>query len=64
MLCTGFACEEFREFTSCNDIHHTFTSPYHPAANRLAERSVQVVKRAIKRRGRHNGTFEQVSRAL
>ena len=44
---TGFACEEFREFTSCNGIHHTFTSPYHPAANGLAECSVQVVKRAL-----------------
>ena len=44
---TGFACEEFRELTSCNGIHHTFTSQYQPAANGLAERSVQVVKRAL-----------------
>ncbi len=45
---SGFASGEFREFTVTNGINHTFTAPYHPTANGLAERSVQIIKKALK----------------
>ena len=40
----GFAS---KEFTRSQGIHHTFTSPYHPVANDLAEHAVQIIKKAL-----------------
>ena len=39
--------KEFQTLTKEYRIKHTTTSPYHPQANGLAERSVQTVKRLL-----------------
>ena len=41
--------EEFREFTSANDIRHIFVEPYHPSSNGLAEKAVQSFRKGMKR---------------
>ncbi len=46
---TGFANDEFQTFTKAHGILHTFTSPYHPSSNGMAERSVQTMKQALKK---------------
>lgn len=42
-----FTSEDFHKFTSQNGIKHTRVPPYHPASNGAAERSVQIVKKAL-----------------
>ena len=44
-----FTSECFREFMNMNGIVHKLTPPYHPASNGAAERSVQIVKSALKK---------------
>ena len=46
---TGFVSQEFEEFLRKNRIHHTTSAPYHPASNGLAERTVQIVKKGLKK---------------
>jgi hypothetical protein len=51
---TQFTSVEFQTFLALNDIHHTKTSPGHPATNGLAERYVGEFKDKIKKIG-HTG---------
>ena len=46
---TCFTSAEFQDFTQGNGIRHNKTSPYHPASNGLAERSVQTLKEYLKK---------------
>ena len=46
---TCFISSEFEAFLTGNGIKHITTAPYHPSSNRLAERSVQIVKTGLKR---------------
>ena len=39
-----YTSQEFRKFARDWNFHHVTTSPYHPQANRLAEKKVQTVK--------------------
>lgn len=42
-----FSSKEFEAFMMRNGIKHTRVAPYHPSTNGAAERSVQIVKRAL-----------------
>lgn len=44
-----FTSREFKEFMGRNGVRHIRGAPYHPETNGLAERMVQVVKRALKK---------------
>ncbi|XP_048247554.1 uncharacterized protein K02A2.6-like [Haliotis rufescens] len=46
---TCFTSDEFAIFIKRNGIQHICTSPYHPASNGLAERSVQTFKQGFKK---------------
>ena len=43
-----FSSDFFQEFCSRNGIKHTFSAPYHPSTNGLAERFMQSMKKALK----------------
>ena len=40
---------DFINFTKMNGIEHTLTPPNHPASNGAAERSVQILKQALRK---------------
>ena len=44
-----FVGAEFEEFLASNGIKHITSAPYHPSSNGLAERSVQIVKKGLKK---------------
>ena len=46
---TPFTSSEFEIFIVNNGIRHVTSSPYHPASNGLAERSVQTFKEHMKK---------------
>ena len=43
-----FSSEEFAAFCKGNGVKHIRCAPYHPASNGIAERFVQILKRAMK----------------
>ena len=49
-----FTSEEFAQFMRGNGIKHILCAPYHPSSNGLAERFVQIFKRAM-RAGERDG---------
>ena len=58
-----FTSGEFEAFLKNNGIVHIRVSPYHPSSNGLAERAVQIFKKAIERQ--REGTIEtKLSRLL
>lgn len=44
-----FSSDEFNQFLTNNGVEHLFSAPYHPASNGLAENSVKILKRVIKK---------------
>lgn len=50
-----FVSSKFETFLKVNGIRHVTTAPYYPASNRLAERTVQIVKAGLMRN--QEGTF-------
>ena len=44
-----FVSHDFSNFMKMNGIKHTLTPPYHPASNGAAERSVQILKQALRK---------------
>ena len=45
----SFISNEFKVFNERNGIKHIFTAYYHPSSNGMTERSVQILKNAIKK---------------
>ena len=43
-----YTSQEFEEFTSTYDFHHTTSSPYFPRSNGMAERGVRTAKQLLK----------------
>jgi len=44
-----FTAAEYKEFSRAWGFEHITLSPYHPQANGLAEKSVQIIKHLLKR---------------
>ena len=44
-----FVSHDFTNFMKMNGIKHTLSPPYHPASNGAAERSVQILKQALRK---------------
>ena len=44
-----FVSHDFTNFKKMNGIKHTITPPYHPAPNGAAERSVEILKQALRK---------------
>ena len=59
---TCFVSTEFEAFLQRNGIKHLTSAPYHPSSNGLAERSVQIVKKGLKKitRGSFRARLAQV----
>ena len=44
-----FISEDFQQFLKSNGIKQITSAPYHPSTNSLAEKAVQIVKKALKK---------------
>ena len=49
-----FTSSVFKSFLKNNGVKQTLSPPYHPASNRAAERSVQILKRSLERQVLHS----------
>ena len=45
---TSFTSEKFKQFVTRNGIKYTFSAPYHPSTNGLAERAVRTFKQGLR----------------
>ena len=54
-----FTAEEFVDFMKGNRIKHIRSAPYHPSTNGLAERFVQIFKRAMQASEQSGRSFNQ-----
>lgn len=54
---TTFTSDKFKEFLSRNGIKQTFSAPYHPSSNDLAERAVKTMKQGLQEIA--NGTVQE-----
>ena len=59
-----FTSTDFAEYCRNKGIKHSRTPPYHPASNGAAERSVQVVKQAMRKLGTAVPLKEQLAEFL
>ncbi|XP_060082045.1 uncharacterized protein K02A2.6-like [Ylistrum balloti] len=44
-----FTSTDFEQFMKRNGVNHTLVTPYHPASNGAAERSVQILKQSLQK---------------
>lgn len=49
-----FSAQEFQDFLDACGIRRTYSPPYHPQSNGAAERSVQTVKRSLRKQLLHD----------
>ena len=60
-----FTSQQFEKFTRQNGIKYTFSAPYHPSSNGLAERAVQTFKQALRQmQGERGSISEKLSKFL
>ena len=59
-----FTALDFAEYCRNKGIKHSRTPPYHPASNGAAERSVHVVKQAVRKMGKTLPLKEQLAEFL
>lgn len=59
-----FTAQTFSDFCKANGVKHMFTPPYHPSSNGAAERSVQIVKQAMRKMGTSTVLKDRLARFL
>ena len=59
----GFVSEEFETYLTRNGVKHITSAPYHPSTNGLTERTVQVVKKGLKKK-KEGSMISKLARVL